>query len=113
MGWFPGYAIDVGTGERLNMAFAEDSWLGAENGRDMVWNPTENLESSLEAQVFAGGQHWIYVFKNSRYEQDDDNLMPAYDQGAYLYERLEAGVLGIQPIESIPFMYMGRIIASE
>ena len=88
MGWFPGYAIDVGTGERLNMAFAEDSWLGAENGRDMVWNPTSNLESSLEAQVFAGGQHWIYVFKNSRYEQDDDNLMPAYDEGAYIYERL-------------------------
>ena len=27
MGWFPGYAIDVTTGERLNMAFGEDSWL--------------------------------------------------------------------------------------
>ena len=27
MGWFPGYAINVETGERLNMAYGEDSWL--------------------------------------------------------------------------------------
>ena len=33
MGWFPGYAIDVATGERLNMAFGEDSWLSADNGK--------------------------------------------------------------------------------
>jgi len=34
MGWFPGYAIDVETGERLNIMFGEDSWLVGENGRD-------------------------------------------------------------------------------
>jgi hypothetical protein len=27
MGWFPGYAINIETGERLNMAFGEDSRL--------------------------------------------------------------------------------------
>jgi len=32
MSWFPGYAIDIGTGERLNLAFGEDSWLSADNG---------------------------------------------------------------------------------
>ncbi len=43
MGWFPGYAIDLGTGERLNMAFGEDSWLSADNGKDMLWNPSPNI----------------------------------------------------------------------
>jgi hypothetical protein len=28
MGWFPGYAIDLVSGERLNMAFGEDSYWG-------------------------------------------------------------------------------------
>jgi len=47
MGWFPGYAINVETGERLNMMFAENSdyTLNDEfgdlvNGRDMLFNPT-------------------------------------------------------------------------
>ena len=43
MGWFPGYAIDIETGERLNIVFAEDSWLTSDNGNDMQWNPTSNL----------------------------------------------------------------------
>ncbi|MFK7757006.1 MAG: T9SS type A sorting domain-containing protein [Flavobacteriales bacterium] len=93
MGWFPGYAIDQDTGERLNMAFGEDSWLGTENGRDMIWNPSSTFVSN-EGEVYAGGQHWIYVFKNKR---NTDNLpgsehdeigMPGYDSGQYLYERL-------------------------
>jgi len=37
MGWFPGYAINIETGERLNMMFAEDSYLVAQNGRDMLF----------------------------------------------------------------------------
>ena len=72
------------------MAFGEDSWLGAENGRDMIFNPSENERSPIGAQVYAGGQHWIYVFKNLRSEQDADNLMPAYDNGAYLYENMQS-----------------------
>jgi len=43
MGWFPGYAINVETGERLNMAFGEDSWLATDNGADMIWNPTSKV----------------------------------------------------------------------
>jgi len=47
MGWFPGYAINIETGERLNIMFAENSdiTLNEEfgeyvNGRDMIFNPT-------------------------------------------------------------------------
>ena len=96
MGWFPGYAIDLGTGERLNMAFGEDSWLGAENGKDMLWNPSPNIYGGVGggggfggSAVYAGGQHWIYVFKNSQYEEGSENRMPAYDGGNYLWTNLE------------------------
>ena len=96
MGWFPGYAIDLGTGERLNMAFGEDSWLGAENGKDMLWNPSSNIYGGVGggggfggSAIYAGGQHWIYVFKNSQYEEGSENRMPAYDGGNYLWTNLE------------------------
>ena len=88
MGWFPGYAIDLNTGERLNMAFGEDSWLGADNGDDMIWNPSSRIEGSLN-QPYAAGQHWIYVFKNARHEEGSDNRMPAYDGGRYIWQNLE------------------------
>ena len=81
MGWFPGYAIDVATGERLNMAFGEDSWLSADNGKDMIWNPSSDPE-------YMGGQHWIYVFKNGRIRSGLDNRMPTYDRGAFMMEQL-------------------------
>ncbi len=64
--WFPGYAINVETGERLNIAFGEASNLSAENGNDMVWNPTANLFTPLNAVLF-GGKHFIYVF-NTPYD---------------------------------------------
>ena len=45
MGWFPGYAINKESGERLNIMFSEDSWLQADNGRDMIWNPSTREQS--------------------------------------------------------------------
>jgi len=39
-GWFPGYAINVETGERLNIMFAENSLDTLNNGNDMLFNPT-------------------------------------------------------------------------
>ena len=92
MGWFPGYAIDLGTGERLNMAFGEDSWLSADNGKDMLWNPSPNIYGTGGGgggAIYAGGQHWIYVFKNSQFEEGTENRMPAYDGGNYLWSNLE------------------------
>jgi hypothetical protein len=82
MGWFPGYAIDVNTGERLNMAFGEDSWLSADNGKDMVFNPSPNLE-------YMGGQHWIYVFQSGQSVPNGAaSRMPPYDKGAFMVELL-------------------------
>ena len=86
MGWFPGYAIDTQTGERLNMAFGEDSWLSADNGRDMIWNPSSSVN-------YVGGQHWVYVFKNGRTYSGTTNRMPAYDEGAFLMENLSTPTL--------------------
>jgi hypothetical protein len=86
MGWFPGYAIDLDTGERLNMAFGEDSWLGSENGRDMIWNPTSTLFDN--GGLLGGGQHWVYIFKNTINSQTDEDLMPGYDAGNFLYQNL-------------------------
>lgn len=95
MGWFPGYAIDLGTGERLNMAFGEDSWLTGENGNDMIWNPGSRIFGSSGKPVF-GGQHWIYVFKNIRNEaqdpsggnQPDVDYMPRYDEGQFMFNKM-------------------------
>jgi hypothetical protein len=61
MGWFPGYAIDLETGERLNMAFGENSALSGENGRDLIWNPTSTERSAAGDPIF-GGMHYVYVF---------------------------------------------------
>ena len=81
MGWFPGYAIDLTTGERLNMAFGEDSWLSADNGKDMLFNPSPSRQ-------YMGGQHWIYVFKNGQAASGAANRMPAYDRGAFIMTQL-------------------------
>ena len=56
MGWFPGYVIDLETGERLNVIFSEDSWLAGENGRDMIWNPTSNIVT--EEFPFYSTNYW-------------------------------------------------------
>jgi len=60
-GWFPGYAINVETGERLNIMFGEDSSLPTENGNDMVWNPTVNYFDRNTLTPVWGGKHHIYI----------------------------------------------------
>ncbi|MBX3163992.1 MAG: hypothetical protein KF900_05885 [Bacteroidetes bacterium] len=60
MGWFPGYAINLETGERLNIAFGEDSYQRENNGNDMIWNPTSKLHSPYAYAM--GGKHFVYVF---------------------------------------------------
>lgn len=95
MGWFPGYAINVETGERLNIAFGEDSWLVAENGRDMKWNPTSNFGN--QSQLVFGGKHYIYVFGHNADEKwgSTDVLagvrkdVPKYDSCYMIYKHLQ------------------------
>lgn len=85
--WFPGYAINVETGERLNIMFGEDSWLAGENGNDMLWNPTSNYYSEF-GQPVLGGRHYIYIV-NANHESKAiaGNLAgiysPYYRMGGY------------------------------
>lgn len=64
--WFPGYAINVETGERLNIAFGEDSKQDYNNGRDMMWNPTAEIANQNGYPYSFGGRHYVYVFGNAR-----------------------------------------------
>lgn len=50
-GWFPGYAINVETGERLNIMFAENSQDPYNNGNDMIFNPTSVYAWYRDAQT--------------------------------------------------------------
>lgn len=73
MSYFPGYAINHETGERLNIIFGEDSWLKAHNGADMIWNPSVQdiiLDSFTFTNIYAvyGGKHVVYVL-NSKYDE--------------------------------------------
>jgi hypothetical protein len=67
LGWFPGYAINLETGERLAIAFGEDSYLAGENGRDMIWNPTDNVFNDNGNYPAIGGKHFIYIFGTGRH----------------------------------------------
>jgi len=94
MGWFPGYAYNLETGERLNLVYGEDSWLVDENGRDMLWNPTDvdpnfpfgspHFISPLGKVVF-GGKHYLYIMSHvENVEPGFPELdCPSYDFGRY------------------------------
>lgn len=89
MSWFPGYAINVETGERLNIMFGENSFMIGDNGNDMIWNPTLHVynESDWSAQdVYFGGMHAIYIMGHN-----SDDGVPAYDEGAFIYSKLSTG----------------------
>ncbi len=91
MGWFPGYAYNLETGERLNLLFGENSAMAGENGRDMLWNPTSNAMSNLGDPIW-GGMHYVYVLGHNsdlRYSpnfstadlQNELRDIPRYDAG--------------------------------
>ncbi len=63
MSWFPGYAINVETGERLNIVFGEDSRYPEENGADLLFNPSPlRLDYDYSPVDFpVGGRHYIYI----------------------------------------------------
>ncbi len=98
LGYFPGYAIDVETGERLNIFFGENSFFNEEYrdlqanpenrddalGYDMLFNPGSELFNLSQDVTFftpdfltAGGGHAIYVTRQK------------YDECAEIYELLE------------------------
>jgi len=93
--WFPGYAIDVETGKRLNIFFGENSAFDQAysdartspddvqsftRGSDMLYNPSDEFFSNPDIttlgfdeiiqNLYLGGQHFIYV---TREEYDSGN----------------------------------------
>lgn len=87
MGWFPGYAVDLESGARLYMAFGENSFLGGENGADMIWNPTDRLVDGV-GNPLLGGMHPIYVFS---YKQKSlNNFTQGFDFPAYIPAEAES-----------------------
>jgi hypothetical protein len=97
MGWFPGYAINVFTGERLNIMFGEDSRFVQYNGRDMMWNPVSEVSEGTGNYIM-GGRHFIYVmnatsqpfynFKNTSSETLTRYKTPSYDAGRWAIQML-------------------------
>ncbi len=96
MGWFPGYAYDVETGQRLNIFFGENSvynseFLAAQSpgttaiGADMMWNPDGQISiqtiNPTVALFHTAGQHFIYVTNEP------------YDECATYRERLDPSQL--------------------
>lgn len=104
MGWFPGYAVDVETGQRLNIFFAENSvynesvaeFLTQEaTGADMIYNPTSEVftnqapESQPQFGIFnavGGCQHFIYV---TRTEYDECAELKDLLEGSNLQSKLQ------------------------
>ncbi len=100
MGWFPGYAINLETGERLNVMFGEDSRFVQYNGRDMLWNPVNTVMNGTQNHVL-GGRHYVYVLnamtqRFPRYHTKTDVLSlanyktPSYDAGRWAVQMLRS-----------------------
>ncbi len=93
--YFPGYAINIETGERLNIAFGEDSHLTQDNGNDMLFNPTASglTFTPDSVKLILGGKHYIYVFGHKNPETpngstDTSYYGPAYDGCNYIHSKL-------------------------
>ncbi len=79
--YFPGYAINLETGERLNIMFGEDSYLPeTEGGKDMIWNPTGKYSDGT--YYYFGGKHNIYIMGSYVGMSSRIYKGPAYDEGA-------------------------------
>jgi hypothetical protein len=104
MGWFPGYAIDIETGARLNIMFGEDSFYPELNGRDMLMNPPAVKESTaaggsqlsdpvifnqIDGTAIFGAKHYVYILPMNKSTAGAYQLTcPAYDAGKFMFEHL-------------------------
>ena len=77
MGWFPGYAINIETGKRVNIFFGENSMYSEEfidlyddgipRGNDMIFNPgsqqmvSDDLPGIGLFDWYLGGNHQVFV----------------------------------------------------
>ncbi len=118
MGWFPGYAINLESGERLNIMFGENSWLSADNGRDLLWNPSTRLSDAGGQPVF-GGMHYVYIMGSFHATVVQGPLtfnldFPAYDGSAYFITHIKKAPSQIwQTYGYGSCMYVGMPMAIE
>ena len=101
MGWFPGYAINPETGQRLNIFFGENSCYKKDldtaavyTGRDMMWNPTDQFlvgNPNLYFNWVMGGQHFVYVCYTpyDGCESMRKNMTPELNPSPLLFKRFE------------------------
>lgn len=119
MGWFPGYAINTVTGERLNIMFGEDSRYVQHNGADMLWNPVSSYIEGTQNYVM-GGRHYIYVMNSTKqpfYRMIKDNnsyenvyyTTPSYDAGRWAISMLGSTkrMMQMETDEGMPTMKKG------
>ena len=127
MGWFPGYAVNVETGERLNIFFGENSIYRDTGdpqfdvGADMMYNPTSTIvnlnDGSFSGRYFVGGHHFVYV-ANTVYDEGEA-LRRAFAPSPTFFTKLRdvtniawAGIL--VPNEATPFTsYEEGLIPNE
>lgn len=127
MGWFPGYVLNIETGERLNIMFGEDSYLVAQNGRDMLFNPLQRdlsvsqfedkniLTGTLTFNPVFGGKHYVYIMDHNTIKFDElglevDFKSPAYDAGRHAFETLDT--IFDQPLRFLTNYFFSNIIYS-
>ena len=127
LGWFPGYAVDVETGQRLYVFFGENSVYdcnylenlgltgacdlfadGVGTGGDMMFNPSSQLQLAGAGfanilNYYMGGQHFIYVTK-----------IP-YEEGLELFEeRLTPGASSLTKVRAIrEITWAGVVMLNE
>jgi len=116
MGWFPGYALNLETGERLNLMFGEDSWLVDDNGRDMLFNPTSRITKGSDGEMVFGGKHYVFVMRHDTVVTKIGPFNftiqnPAYDAGRNAVETLDtlfnSTLFGVKHLFYTNIMYAG------
>ena len=70
MGWFPGYAIDIDNGVKLNMMVSESRTADPEFGENNIWEPT-NADD--------GGNSFIYIMTTEYNETYYQNIMDSVE----------------------------------
>jgi hypothetical protein len=77
LGWFPGYAINLETGVRMNVYFGENSRFRGKKAANMMWDPDSSTATVLGNPLYGGGQ-FIYImntpYDESKVDADRDLL---------------------------------------
>jgi hypothetical protein len=106
LSWFPGYAVNVDNGERVNIFFGEASFYKTSNGADMLFNPSRSDFSFIAGfgAKSASGRHYLYV-TNQRY--DSCNKIRKFLQvgGAAAIDQTGAGLSFANPAVRLDSAY--------